>query len=65
MKIIDSEKLEKFIRKHADADKAIQKWIQICEAADWKSHSDLKNDFLSFNEKVLVLVVAIAFSSAL
>lgn len=42
MKIIDSEKLEKFIRKHADADKAIQKWIQICEAADWKSHSDLK-----------------------
>ena len=46
MKIIDSEKLEKFIRKHADADKAIQKWIQICEAADWKSHSDLKNDFL-------------------
>lgn len=47
MKIIDSEKLEKFIRKHADADKAIQKWLQICEAADWKSHSDLKNDFLS------------------
>ena len=34
MKIIDSEKLEKFIRKHADADKAIQKWIEICEAAN-------------------------------
>nr|DAN20761.1 MAG TPA: toxin [Caudoviricetes sp.] len=47
MKIIDSEKLEKFIHKHADADKAIQKWIEICEAANWKNHSELKNDFLS------------------
>lgn len=47
MKIIDSEKIEKFIRKHADADKPLQKWVQICEAADWKNHSDLKNDFLS------------------
>lgn len=46
MKIIDSEKLEKFIRKHADADKTIQKWIEICEAANWKNHSELKNDFL-------------------
>lgn len=47
MKIIDSEKLEYFIRKHADAYKPIQKWIEICETADWKNHSDLKNDFLS------------------
>lgn len=47
MKIIDSEKLEKFIHKHADAEKAIQKWVEACEAADWKNHSDLKNDFLS------------------
>lgn len=39
--------LGKFIRKHADANKAIQKWLQICEVTDWKSHSDLKNDFLS------------------
>lgn len=28
MKIIDSEKLEKFIHKHADASKAIQQWIK-------------------------------------
>ena len=47
MKIIDSEKLEMFIQKHADANKAIQKWIKICEAANWNKHSDLKNDFLS------------------
>lgn len=47
MKIIDSEKLEQFIYKHADAARAIQKWIEVCEAADWKHHSDLKNDFLS------------------
>lgn len=45
MKIIDSEKLERFIFKHADAEKAIQKWIEVCEAADWKNHSNLKNDF--------------------
>lgn len=47
MKIIDSEKPEKFIHKHADTSKAIQKWIEVCEEADWKNHSDLKNDFLS------------------
>lgn len=47
MKIIDSEKLEQFIHKHADAARAIQKWIEVCESADWKHHSDLKNDFLS------------------
>ena len=47
MKIIDSEKLEKFIHKHADAGKAIQKWIEACEEANWENHSDLKNDFLS------------------
>lgn len=47
MIIIDSEKLEKFIRKHADAYNAIQKWIETCESANWKNHSELKNDFLS------------------
>lgn len=47
MKIIESELLEKFIRKHAGANKAIQKWTEVCEAADWKSHADIKNDFLS------------------
>ena len=27
MKIIDSEKLEDFIKKHADANNAIEKWV--------------------------------------
>lgn len=47
MKIIDSEKLEKFIRKHTDANSSIQKWVAVCEGANWKKHSDLKNNFLS------------------
>ena len=51
MKIIDSEKLEKFIRKHADADKAIQKWIQICEAADCLSADYVGNSRYVFNIK--------------
>ena len=28
MKIIDSEKLEDFIKKHADANNAIEKWVE-------------------------------------
>ena len=47
MKIIDSEKLEEFINKHADASNAIEKWVEKIEAADWKNHNELKNDFLS------------------
>lgn len=47
MKIIDSEKLEEFIKKHADASNAIEKWVEKIEAADWKNHNELKNDFLS------------------
>lgn len=47
MKIIDSEKLEDFIKKHADANNAIQKWVEKIEAAGWKNHNELKNDFLS------------------
>lgn len=29
MKIIDAEKLEKFVKKHADAENAIIRWIEI------------------------------------
>lgn len=47
MKIIDAEKLEDFIRKHADASNAIEKWIEKIEIAHWKNHNELKNDFLS------------------
>ena len=47
MKIIDSEKLEDFIKKHADANNAIEKWVEKIEAANWKNHNELKKDFLS------------------
>ena len=45
MKIIDSEKLEEFIKKHADASNAIEKWVEKIEAADWKNHNELKMIF--------------------
>lgn len=45
MKIIDSEKLEDFIKKHADANNAIQKWVEKIEAAGWKNHNELKMIF--------------------
>ena len=47
MKIIGSEKLEDFIKKHADARNAIEKWVEKIEVAEWKNHNELKNDFLS------------------
>lgn len=45
MKIIDSEKLEDFIKKHADANNAIEKWVEKIEAANWKNHNELKKEF--------------------
>lgn len=47
MKIINSEVLNKFVRKHADARSAIEKWVAEVEAAQWTSHSGLKETFLS------------------
>ena len=47
MKIINSELLNDFVRKHADARNAIEKWVAMVEASEWKSHNELKADFLS------------------
>lgn len=47
MKIIDAEKLEKFVKKHADAENAIERWIEIIQSAEWKNHNELKSNFLS------------------
>lgn len=47
MKIINSELLNEFVRKHADARGAVEKWVSVVEAASWKDHNDLKRDFLS------------------
>ena len=38
---------EDFIKKHADANNAIEKWVEKIEAANWKNHNELKKDFLS------------------
>ena len=38
----DSEKLEDFIKKHADANNAIEKWVEKIEAANWKNHKSLR-----------------------
>jgi mRNA interferase HigB len=47
MNITGSEKLEKFCRRHSDAQSALEKWVNEVERASWKSHNDLKNDYLS------------------
>lgn len=47
MNITGSEKLEKFCRRHSDAQSALERWVNEVERASWKSHNDLKNDYLS------------------
>ena len=47
MKIWDKELIDKFIEKHADATSAFQRWIDIIEEAEWRSHVELKMDFPS------------------
>jgi len=47
MYITNSTLIEKFCKKHSDAVPALAKWVEFVETAEWKKHSDLKNDFLS------------------
>ena len=47
MNITGSEKLEKFCRRHSDAQSALERWVNEVERASWKCHNDLKNDYLS------------------
>jgi len=47
MKIRNKELIDKFAGKHADADNALQRWIDIVEEAEWISHAELKIDFPS------------------
>jgi len=47
MKIRNKTDLEKFVKKHADSAKAIQKFIDIIEEAEWKNLNDIKSDFNS------------------
>ena len=47
MKILNKELLDKYIHRYADIESALQRWIDIVEEANWKSHVDLKCDFPS------------------
>ena len=47
MKIRNRALLDKFVKKHADSTKAIQKFIDIVEEAEWQHLNDIKTDFNS------------------
>jgi mRNA interferase HigB len=47
MKIRNKKLIEEFVKKHADAKNAFQRWIDIVEEAEWKSHADIKISFPS------------------
>ncbi len=47
MRIRNRELLDKFVKKHADSAKAIQKFIDIVEEAEWQNLNDIKTDFNS------------------
>ena len=47
MRIRNRVLLDKFAKKHADSIKAMQKFIDIVEEADWKNLNDIKTDFNS------------------
>ncbi len=47
MKISNRELLIQFVKKHADSTKAIQKFVDIVEEAEWNNLSEIKSDFNS------------------
>jgi mRNA interferase HigB len=47
MLIGNKELLDKYAIKHAGIRNALQHWIDFVEEAEWKSHSELKQDFPS------------------
>lgn len=47
MKLIGRDLLDKFVRKHADAQKPLSAWGTLVEAAKWKNFQDVKNQFRS------------------
>ncbi len=47
MRIRNRELLDKFVKKHADSAKAMQKFIDIVEDAEWKNLNEIKADFNS------------------
>lgn len=47
MKITNREILDEFALRHADAIRPLQRWTDIAEREEWRSHADLKADFPS------------------
>ena len=47
MRIRNRALLDKFVKKHADSIKAVQKFIDIVEEAEWQNLKDIKTDFNS------------------
>jgi len=47
MKIRNRALLDKFVKKHADSVKAMQKFIDVVEEAEWQNLNDIKTDFNS------------------
>ena len=42
MEIINKELVDKFIARHADSSKALNRWVEQMENATFKTHSELK-----------------------
>lgn len=47
MIIANKELLDDFIQTHAQATRALNKWVEVVQAAQWKNHADLKQMFPS------------------
>jgi len=47
MIIRNKSRLEKYSQKHTIIKDSLQRWINIVEEANWKSHNELKLDFPS------------------
>jgi mRNA interferase HigB len=45
MRVQNKEKLDSFKKKHPTIASAINRWVTIVEAADWKNPSDVKKTF--------------------
>ena len=45
MKLINKEILDLFVKRHADAAKSVNRWIEILENATWQNHNELKELF--------------------
>lgn len=57
MTVVGADKLEAFIKRHAQSRKLLQSWLQEARKAEWKSPQDIRTryrsaDFLSDNRVI-------------